>query len=171
MRKKRSGREVVLGQAVGDLVSRMGGDAYMAQAQVADVWDDTVGPEVARRTAIRGLRDGELLVDVDSPVWGNELSAMSGQISDALNQTLGQRLVRSMRFTVTPRVEHRNRELKEQDESLNLYRCEQTEKAQLDHHDTAEIERMAAEIQDPELREVAVRAALSDIARRRGEKA
>jgi hypothetical protein len=95
-----------LGSALERLVSRLdhkNGGGYL-QSRVAQAWEDIAGPAIRAHTAGTHLRDGELVVYVDSPLWATELSALSEQYKTSMNSTLGQNPVRSVRFTVSRKV-------------------------------------------------------------------
>ncbi|MFC1704394.1 DciA family protein, partial [Candidatus Omnitrophota bacterium] len=57
----------VVQQVVGDLSKRTPEQGL--QRQIVATWDDTVGRRVAKHTRVAGLKKGELLVLVDSPVF------------------------------------------------------------------------------------------------------
>ncbi len=50
------------------------------------VWRDVVGDRIAKRTAPGGLSDGVLTIVVSSPVWAQELSFLSDEITSKLRQ-------------------------------------------------------------------------------------
>ena len=76
----------------------------MAEAGVATWWAAAIPPEIARHTIGAAMRDGELVVQVDSPMWAAELSAMSEQLRVLIEEASGTGTVRSVRFTVSRRV-------------------------------------------------------------------
>jgi len=57
-------------------------------ARATDEWGAVVGPEVERRTRPVGVRDGELLVEVQGAVWMGHLAVLRQGILEALNLRL-----------------------------------------------------------------------------------
>ncbi len=165
--RKRSG-QTTLGDELGRYLRRVDRSGGLARARVAEVWADAVGPEIARHTSGLRMREGELVVDVDSPVWATELSALSTQLARSLNEQLGQELVRSMRFSVSKRVEQeRAREAREQ-ESDSFYAEDKVEPQPLSEAEIEQARASAAAIRSPELREAVVRATVKDLEWKRG---
>jgi hypothetical protein len=132
------------------------GRRYASRA--ASAWKDVVGEEIARHTMGSALRDGELLVYVDSATWANELSMMSEHLRERLNEALGEELVRSVRFSVSRRVQEERAREEAQEETRDFYERDEAEPVPLSESELAQVEYAAASIKDPELREAAVRA-------------
>ena len=66
---------------------------------LTQAWQATVGEGVAAHTRVRSFREGEMTVEVTSPVLMHELSAfMKEQLLAALQATDGGRDVASIRF-------------------------------------------------------------------------
>ncbi|RKX45484.1 MAG: DUF721 domain-containing protein [Thermotogae bacterium] len=61
---------------------------------VGKKWDEIVGEEVAERSWVEDFSDGILYVVTDDPIWLEELSFMSRQIAEKINQVLEERLVK-----------------------------------------------------------------------------
>jgi predicted nucleic acid-binding Zn ribbon protein len=59
-----------------------------AAAAATDHWIAAVGPEVARRTRCVGVRDGQLLVEVEGAVWMGHLAVLRAEIQERLNERL-----------------------------------------------------------------------------------
>ena len=99
------------GHNLGDELSRLtarldrkSGGAYL-QATVSRAWAKVAGDSVVGHTTGAHLREGELLVYVDSPVWATELSALSEPYRVALNEEIGEQAVRTVRFSVSRKVQ------------------------------------------------------------------
>jgi hypothetical protein len=112
---------------------------------VWDVWEDAVGPELARRSRPQALRAGRLTVAVANAAWMQQLSFLRESIRDAVNRALGQPLVREVRLRMTeveaPRPVHQP--------SAPPPWLEQP----LDDPARDAVEREVSAIRDPELRE------------------
>lgn len=66
--------------------------------RVWEVWEEAVGPEVAKRSSPLSLRRGSLVVAVANAPWMQQLSFLRETIRDSVNRALGQDLVREVRF-------------------------------------------------------------------------
>lgn len=60
------------------------------------VWDEVVGPQIARRARPIRIREGVLEVRVDQPVWMQQLQLLKPRILARLNQALGKELLRDL---------------------------------------------------------------------------
>lgn len=60
------------------------------------VWDQVVGPQIARRARPIRIRDGVLEVRVDQPVWMQQLQLLKPRILARLNEALGKELLRDL---------------------------------------------------------------------------
>ena len=70
-----------------------------AAAEATDRWSETVAPEVKARTRCVGVRDGELLVEVQGSVWMGHLAVLRQGILDEMNRTLpAEKRVSAIRF-------------------------------------------------------------------------
>lgn len=165
-----SGRhgEGSLGDALSSFVRRLDREGGLAAARVAEEWPEAAGPEIARHTAGVFLRRGELVVYVDSPIWATELSALHETLRQALNSRLGQELVRTIRFTVSRKVEQLRSREDEESKTEASYTEDVVESAPLSETEVAQVRRSASVIRDEKLREVVVRATVKDLEWKRG---
>ncbi|HEX7078155.1 MAG TPA: DUF721 domain-containing protein [Candidatus Eisenbacteria bacterium] len=68
-------------------------------AQATDLWSEIVGPDVGRRTRAVGVRDRELMVEVQGAVWMGHLAVLRQGILDDLNGRLpAESRLRSIRL-------------------------------------------------------------------------
>ena len=84
----RGGAPVVVGSVIDRILSGLHIEARVAVAAATDLWPNVVGPEVARRTHAVGVRDGELLVEVQGAVWMGHLAVLRQGILDDVNGRL-----------------------------------------------------------------------------------
>ena len=143
----------------------------MAEAGVATWWAAAIPPEIARHTIGAAMRDGELVVQVDSPVWAAELSAMSEQLRALIEEASGRGTVRSVRFTVSRRVAMAKRNDREGEEYDELYEPENVEPIELTPQERSQVEHAAEQIEDPELRQAFIEAMVTDMELDKGRKA
>lgn len=126
-------------------------------ALIEEMWSEIVGPEAAAHSRPTGLRGGVLLAEVEAGVWAQELSARRGGFAAEINRRLGTRAVTEIRFRqrtgwqAAASAEDRTPEAGDA----------------LTPEEVAEVERVTAEITDPEVREAAGKAMRSQIAWRK----
>lgn len=168
MAAERRSKAVSLGDALKSYVGRLDKEGKLKQAQVIDLWESMVGDRIVAHTKAQGLRDGELLVAVDSSVWANELSSMSEHLRVRLNKKIGQEEVRSIRFTVSQSVEKEQRELDELKAAECRYGGSRIAPIPLSPEERAAVETSVAEIEDEALRETALRATIRDLEWKKG---
>jgi hypothetical protein len=142
------------------------GRRHFARAVAA--WNDAVGEEIARHTQGLSIRDAELTVAVDSPVWANELTLLAEDLRSKVNQQLGQELVRSLRFTVSRKVLERRLGEESEAREERAYEADTTPRIPLSEPERAQVEYASRSIEDSGLREAAVRAMTADLELKKG---
>jgi len=61
------------------------------------IWREELG-RLANHAQIGGLRQGKLIIEVDSPVYMQELAAKRKSIIDRINERMGQKAIVEIRF-------------------------------------------------------------------------
>jgi len=101
---RRPGRRKGTPTAVADLIGRVLGDLGLdgvAKAhQIGAQWEDVVGVQVAAHCRPLGLRGDVLEVEVDSPVWSQQLQLRKPELLAALERRFGTDAPRELRFQV-----------------------------------------------------------------------
>jgi len=88
-----------LGDILADWLDRSGILRSAQEAAVRDAWNETVGPAIAARTELRGLRRGVLHVTVDSASLRQELASFAAaSILRSINSKLTDSCVSEIRF-------------------------------------------------------------------------
>ena len=91
-----------LAEALSGLKERLAPATVLAGVQ--DEWSQVAGAEIARHCEPVTERAGIVTVRCESGVWAAELSMMSEQLLERLNQSRGPgRQVRELRFVTGPR--------------------------------------------------------------------
>jgi predicted nucleic acid-binding Zn ribbon protein len=67
------------------------------------VWDEAVGPSVARNARPLWIRKGRLRVKVSDPIWLQELGLTEKTLREKLNERLGRQAVEKIEFRLTSR--------------------------------------------------------------------
>lgn len=166
MRPRREGAR--LGDALGSYVRRLDRSGLLGAARVVEAWPEAAGPEIVKHTAGVFLRKGELVVYVDSPVWATELAALSGPLREALNQRLGEELVRTIRFTVSRKVTEGQALARSEKETDEFYAEDVVEPVALSDAEVEQVRRSASAIRNETLRETVIRATVKDLEWKRG---
>src|SRR5262245_426825 len=89
-----------LGQVLHKSLQRMELSTRWEEYGVWPVWNDVVGPTIARNAQPEKIRNGTLFIKVTSPVWMQQLQYMKDMIAERLNQRLRTTLVRNIFFVV-----------------------------------------------------------------------
>lgn len=168
MPMRRSGDTRSLSSIAEDALRRLdpAGRRHFARAVAA--WRGAVGEDIARHTQGIAMRDGELSVAVDSPVWANELTGLAEGLREKVNAELGQELVRSLRFSVSRRVLEQQRAQEEESDLDRAYEPDTTPRKPLSEPERMQVEYAARAIEDPGLREAAIRAMTADLELKKG---
>ena len=89
-------KAVGIGGILQDLLQRRGMSERLREYRAWQVWNETVGPQIAAHAQPCGIRDGVLELKVDQPVWMQQLQLMKPQLLAKLNQRLGASLFRDL---------------------------------------------------------------------------
>ena len=74
-------------------------ETRFAAAEATERWTGAVGPEVVARTRCVGVRDGELLVEVQGATLMGHLAVLRQGLIDAMNATLAaEKRLRAIRL-------------------------------------------------------------------------
>ncbi len=72
----------------------------LEEAQIWEHWTAIAGPELAPHAAPIGIRDGTLVIAVDSAVWMHKFSYQKSEIIDKSNDFLTQEKLSEVFFTL-----------------------------------------------------------------------
>lgn len=167
---RRQGRQLNLSGALDGLVARM--DRKSAgrgmSARVDLLWERIAGPLVSAHTTGVHLRDGVMVVYVDSHARANDMSALSERYRTEMNAELGKESVSKVTFTVSRKVSDERRLQAEEKVTEEFYREDDVDPIRLTANERAQVESSAASIPDDELREAVIRATVSDLEWKKG---
>ncbi len=97
---KQKGPEAI-GPIVRNIVNRLGLKDLAASSRVFEIWPAAVGAAIAGHTRPHSLRDGILVVHVDSSVWLAQLERFrKKQIREKLNRELSGPVVKKIVFRI-----------------------------------------------------------------------
>jgi predicted nucleic acid-binding Zn ribbon protein len=89
-----------LGEALSQVARDLNLDDPDDVAAVMAAWPDAVGEAVAAHVRPRRLHDGELLVEVDAPVWATQLRYFEEDVIRRLGRKVRPGVVKSIRPVV-----------------------------------------------------------------------
>ncbi|MDZ4180385.1 MAG: DUF721 domain-containing protein [Coriobacteriia bacterium] len=170
-RYQRSRKTRDLKQLASGVLKRADKEGRRFGAQAVSVWGEIAGPEIARHTkgfALRG--DRELVVFVDGAAWANQLALMSEELLGRLEAHLGEKTVRSLRFTVSRRVHDEILWEANAGVTEEFYVPDETPGTPLDHTELQQAAHVAAAVRNPAVREVALRAMIKDLEQKKSHR-
>ncbi|MCY4163268.1 MAG: DUF721 domain-containing protein [bacterium] len=85
-----------------DLTSNLHVPGVQVLQAVFDSWDDLVGSAIASHSTPVWLREGELVVEVDDPVWAAEVRFFSAELMSRINAISTAESVEVVRVRVRP---------------------------------------------------------------------
>ena len=145
-----------IGEEVQRELARGGSRDAIPLASLTAIWPEAVGDAVARKAwPLRLARDGTLHVAVASATWANELSLLQDEILAALRGKLGAESPTRVRFAVGP--------IPEPEPPLEPAGGTVPRTLEVPPEVELEADAAAAEIGDPELRELVARAARASL--------
>lgn len=148
-------------------------------ALIEEMWAEVVGPAAAAHSRILGMRGTVVLAEAEAGPWTQDLSAQRGRFIGEINRRFGSEVVTEIRFRQTigpfPTADQGRpaRSRAAEDRAADDWAGEESraEEMTLSPEELAGIERTVAEIQDPEIREAARRAMVSQLKWRDRQKA
>ena len=145
-----------IGGEVERTLGRAGG-GESALPRVLSVWPQAVGETVARNAwPLRQARDGTLHVATSSATWAFELDRLAPELARRLEELLGPEAPARFRFRPGPIPEPKRT-------SRPLLAEGSKESVEVPPEVAAAADSAAAEIEDPELRELVARAARASL--------
>ena len=61
-------------------------------------WTQIVGEDIARNAEPTSLKEGVLRIRTSTPTWATEMSYLTGDIKDRVNEAIGKQLVREVKI-------------------------------------------------------------------------
>jgi len=98
MKERGSSRTKSIGDAIEELVAQLGIKKKLHEQDAFVVWDEAVGERIAAIARPSRMLRGTLIVGVKSGAWRNELSMRKQEILDRLNELLGEKIVKDIKF-------------------------------------------------------------------------
>lgn len=100
MRRRSQSEPERIGRLVPRVLEDLGFEGVARIVQIAERWEEAVGPEIARHCQPAALRDGTLEATVDSSAWCQQLRLQTPEILGALKQVFGVDAPTALRLRV-----------------------------------------------------------------------
>ncbi len=94
----------LIGNAVMKLLDDLGLHDVRKLAQITACWREIVGDGLVEITEPVFIREGILHVQVSNHSWAQELHMLKPKFIEKINSTLGDSVVRDLRFKVRPNL-------------------------------------------------------------------
>ena len=92
-------REITaVGDGIRRVISALGLDKKLLEQRVMINWSEVVGEKISDVTRVDRFIRGELLISVEHDAWRHRLYLEKDSIMRRLNQSVGEDVVRSIRF-------------------------------------------------------------------------
>src|SRR5512139_2342724 len=98
MGRNKSSSIRTIGSAIQDLFETLGISGKIREYDAVVRWNGIVGEQIARVTEAVKIEKGVLVVRVHNGPWRNELTLMKSDVISKLNESLGERVVKDIRF-------------------------------------------------------------------------
>jgi predicted nucleic acid-binding Zn ribbon protein len=95
---KKLGSQSYVGDALKRALKEYGLDRGVSEQSLINSWADLVDPAIANNTRPVRFRQGTLVVETDSAVWRQELTARRSELIALLNEKLGAEIVEDILF-------------------------------------------------------------------------
>lgn len=100
--KKKRPDFTTIGSVIGNLLHQHRPMTTEAMLNIWNVWECTVGPEIANNARPAAINANLLLVHVTNSTWLHHLRFLEKDIIDRLNQALNENRVQSLKFKIGP---------------------------------------------------------------------
>ncbi len=89
-----------IGKILADVLRDLGLSKKLSEQRAVVEWSDIVGRRVAEHARALRVDNGRLFVEVDSPVWSQELTLMKRNILRQINDRIGQKAIDNIHFVL-----------------------------------------------------------------------
>ena len=89
-----------IGKILADVLRDLGLSKKLSEQRAVAEWSDIVGRRVAEHARALRVDNGRLFVEVDSPVWSQELTLMKRNILRQINDRIGRKAIDNIHFVL-----------------------------------------------------------------------
>ena len=87
-----------IGQAISEALKESGWEEPVERYRAMLLWDQVVGPSLARHCKAVEIKGETLYVSAESPAWRSEISFQKNDILHAINKELKTHFLKDIRF-------------------------------------------------------------------------
>ncbi len=95
-RRPRMKKAATMGSLISDMLQKRGLEDKVREYRTWQIWDETVGPQIAARARPVRIREGVLEIRIDQAVWMQTLQLMKPKILVLLNERLGGAILKDL---------------------------------------------------------------------------
>lgn len=89
-----------IGKILADVLRDLGLSKKLSEQRAVIEWPDIVGRKVAEHARAVKVDNGRLFVEVDSPVWSQELTLMKQNVLRQINDRIGRKAIDNIHFVL-----------------------------------------------------------------------
>ncbi len=100
--RKRLKSPLPVGEILQDALKASKININLETCKLWDLWDNVVGPAIARNAQPETIKGSLLIVHVSGAPWMHHLQFMKEELIEKLNKVLGEKAVSDIRFKIGP---------------------------------------------------------------------
>ena len=100
--RKKLKKPLQIGDVLRDALKASKININLDTCKLWDLWDNIVGPAIARNAQPEVLKGNFLIVHVSGAPWMHQLQFMKEELIEQLNKALGKKTISDIRFKVGP---------------------------------------------------------------------
>jgi predicted nucleic acid-binding Zn ribbon protein len=89
-----------IGKILADVIRDLGLSGKLSEQRAVVEWPEIVGRKVAEHARALKVDSGRLFVEVDSPVWSQDLTLMKRAILRQINDRIGRNAIHNIHFVL-----------------------------------------------------------------------
>jgi len=83
-------------ESMDSFLKAMGIDKKMQETAILNMWDERMGDAVAARTESKMIKEGVLILEINSSVMRDELAQQKSEIMEWMNEAAGFEMVKEV---------------------------------------------------------------------------
>lgn len=85
-----------IGEVIKTYLQQSGLDRRLKEVEIINSWEDLVGTMISRRTKKIELKNGKMIIYLQSSVVKNELMMLRETLKNTLNEKVGEEIIREI---------------------------------------------------------------------------
>ncbi|MCX8057040.1 MAG: DUF721 domain-containing protein [Ignavibacteria bacterium] len=81
---------------VQEIIKKYNLDKLLEEEELKEKFEEIVGSQIAQQAKIKSFENGKLTLEVESPVWKNEILLLREKIKEKINTTFGKEIVQQI---------------------------------------------------------------------------